>query len=58
MKYGNPDGQTSFELGIGLPSFVIDKKNQVYVLPFVFFFLLVLIPLIFIKWNNSLRAKD
>jgi preprotein translocase subunit Sec63 len=25
QKFGNPDGQSSFQVGIGLPKFIINK---------------------------------
>lgn len=58
MKFGNPDGQASFQVGIGLPKFLISKENQFIILPIVFALLLVVVPMIFINWTNNLKSKQ
>ena len=44
MKFGNPDGEGTSRVGIGLPNFFINKEYQSYVLPIVLFIILVLVP--------------
>ncbi|KAJ1613712.1 DNAJ domain-containing protein [Cryptosporidium canis] len=47
-KYGNPDGPTSMKVGIGLPSFLVSKKYQLFILCFLSLIILFIIPLAFI----------
>lgn len=49
-KYGNPDGPTTSKVGIGLPRFLLEKKNHMTILIFFFFILLVVVPAIFILY--------
>ena len=44
MKYGNPDGPTSFSVGIPLPSFLFKDEYKNYTLIVFFTFLLIIIP--------------
>jgi len=43
-KYGNPDGPQTTKVGIGLPRFLLEKKNQLVILCVFFSILLILIP--------------
>ncbi|KAL8426439.1 hypothetical protein Efla_005493 [Eimeria flavescens] len=47
-KYGNPDGPGGMKIGVGLPSFLVEETNQLFVLSFFFLFLLVVLPMIFL----------
>lgn len=58
LKFGNPDGKKSFQVGIGLPKFMISKDNQYVILPIVFVILLIIIPSIILHWGNSLKHTD
>ena len=58
MKYGNPDGMTSFKVGIGLPSIMIDAQHQYLVLPVILLILLFAVPKVFLVWNGKLKMKD
>eukprot|EP00923_Selenidium_pygospionis_P030382 GHVN01053947.1.p1 GENE.GHVN01053947.1~~GHVN01053947.1.p1 ORF type:complete len:632 (+),score=56.71 GHVN01053947.1:203-2098(+) len=51
-KYGNPDGPGVMKIGIGLPRFLVDQKNQLPILCFFFTLLLVVIPISFISYYN------
>ena len=57
-KYGNPDGEGAFKVGIGLPKIIINNENQYFVLPVVFLILLVVVPKVFLAWNSRLEMKD
>lgn len=58
-KYGNPDGPQPMELSLGLPSFLLDKKNHNVVLLIYIIVLVVLIPtFVFIYYTNSRRYSD
>ena len=48
-KYGNPDGPTTTKVGIGLPRFLLAGENQVLILSTFFLFLLVVVPLVFLR---------
>lgn len=43
LKYGNPDGQGAFAVGIALPNLLQKKEFQLYVL-IAFFILIVVVP--------------
>lgn len=45
-RYGNPDGPQSFSVGIALPSFLVEKKNSVFVLAIYVVFLVIIFPTI------------
>lgn len=47
-KYGNPDGPGGMKIGVGLPRFLVEETNQIFVLSFFFLFLLVVLPMIFL----------
>eukprot|EP01029_Cantina_marsupialis_P015026 TRINITY_DN328_c5_g1_i1.p1 TRINITY_DN328_c5_g1~~TRINITY_DN328_c5_g1_i1.p1 ORF type:complete len:652 (+),score=243.67 TRINITY_DN328_c5_g1_i1:59-2014(+) len=55
-KYGNPDGRQAFEVGIGLPSFLLNEKgaNSFFLMYFVG--LVILIPTGVCIWNK--RSKQ
>ena len=52
-KYGNPDGPGSMRVSIGLPSFVLEKKNHMPILMLFVIFILIIFPSCFIFWFNS-----
>lgn len=43
-KYGNPDGKQSFEMSIGLPTFLMEKDNQTLILLVYLVVMVVVIP--------------
>ncbi|CAD7933846.1 unnamed protein product [Amoebophrya sp. A120] len=55
-KYGNPDGPQTTKVGIGLPRFLLEKKNHLFILFFFFITFLIVIPAIFIMYYQ--RQKD
>ena len=58
FKFGNPDGEGTFRIGIGLPHFFIDVDYQYIVLPLVLTFMLVIVPCFMIRWNNRVKTLD
>ena len=52
-KYGNPDGPGSLRVSIGLPSFVLEKKNHMPILLLFVIFILIIFPSCFLFWFNS-----
>lgn len=58
QKFGNPDGSSSFNVGIALPSFLIKKEHQVKVMAVVFLILMILIPSVLIYWNSEMNKYD
>jgi translocation protein SEC63 len=52
-KYGNPDGPGSMRVSIGLPSFVLKKKNHMPILLLFVIFILIIFPACFLFWFNS-----
>lgn len=43
-EFGNPDGKQAMEVSIGLPTFLLEKQNQNYILIIYLLFLVVIIP--------------
>ena len=52
-KYGNPDGPGSMRVSLGLPSFVLEKKNHMPILILFLIFIVILFPVGFLVWFNS-----
>ena len=57
-KYGNPDGPGSMRVSIGLPSFVLEKKNHMPILLLFVIFILIIFPSCFIVWYNSSESYN
>lgn len=59
-EYGNPDGPTTFSLGIALPAWLVDAKNSFWVLALYALGFGILVPfLVSQSWNASTRyTKD
>lgn len=54
-KYGNPDGPQTTKVGIGLPRFLLEKKNHLLILCIFFAVFLIFIPAMFIYHYQSQR---
>lgn len=58
-KYGNPDGPGSYNVGIALPRFLLQKENHIPVLLAAFFLLLVVIPAyVYINYGGTVHLDD
>lgn len=58
-KYGNPDGPGSYNVGIALPRFLLQKENHIPVLIAAFFILLVCIPAyVYINYGGTVHLDD
>jgi translocation protein SEC63 len=57
-KYGNPDGPESMRLAVGLPSFVLNKKNHMPILILFLIFIVVILPGFVLYWFNSTNSYD
>jgi len=55
-KYGNPDGPQTSKVGVGLPSFLLEKDNHLMILCAFFFVLLIAVPATFICYYQ--RTKN
>lgn len=58
MKYGNPEGTHSSNVGIALPSFLVRKEHQVKVMAVVFLILMIVVPSVLIYWNSEMNKVD
>ena len=56
--YGNPDGRSPMRISLGMPSFILNKKNHVYILIFFITFICLIIPIYFLKWYNSISKFE
>jgi len=54
-NYGNPDGPQTTKVGIGLPSFMLEKDNHLLILCSFFFALLFAVPMTFICYYQKTR---
>jgi translocation protein SEC63 len=58
-QFGNPDGPGSMRLAVGLPSFVLNKKNHMPILILFLIFIVVVIPAFVWFWfSNSNKYDD
>lgn len=57
MLYGNPDGVSSMRVSIGMPQFVLDKKNHPYILSLLIFSL-ALACYYFLSWVKRQNSLD
>lgn len=58
-KYGNPDGKQSLEVGLGLPSFLLDSAYRNLVLVAYLFIMVGLIPyLVWTYYSNSSKFGE
>ena len=59
-EYGNPDGPTTYSLGIALPSWLVDSKNAFWVLALYGLGFGILVPFFVSQsWNSSTKyTKD
>ena len=56
--YGNPDGPSPMRISLGMPGFILNKKNHFFILIFLIFIISIIIPFYFLKWYNSLSLYD
>jgi len=56
--YGNPDGPGSMRLAVGLPSFVLNKKNHMPILVLFLIFIVVVLPTFVFYWFKSTNNYD
>lgn len=53
-KYGNPDGKQSFEMSIGLPTFLMEKDNHNLILIVYLILMVVVVPsLVYMYYKQS-----
>ena len=57
--YGNPDGPGAISFGIALPSWIVEKKNSIWVLGlYTLVFMIVLPTAVGVWWYRSMRYSD
>ena len=56
--YGNPDGPGSMRFSIGLPAFILNKKNHFKILLLFIVIVCILMPYYFLKWFKRLQSFD
>lgn len=53
-KFGNPDGKQSFEMSIGLPTFLMEKANHNWILIVYLLLMVVVVPsVVWAYWKDS-----
>ena len=58
-KYGNPDGRSTMEVAIGLPTFLLDKDNHNSILLVYLLGLVVLVPVVVgLYYNHSKKFGE
>ena len=56
--YGNPDGPTSMKFSVGLPQYVLDKKNHFKILLIFLIIICGIIPYHFYHWYKKINLFD
>jgi len=54
-KFGNPDGPGNMKVGLGLPKWIVQEENQLFVLGLFFIIILGMVPLGFISLHNKMK---
>eukprot|EP00915_Cephaloidophora_sp_WS-2016_P003155 GHVH01004247.1.p1 GENE.GHVH01004247.1~~GHVH01004247.1.p1 ORF type:complete len:649 (+),score=82.11 GHVH01004247.1:183-2129(+) len=54
-RFGNPDGPGNMKVGLGLPKWIVQEENQLFVLCLFFIIFLFFIPLVFISMHNEMK---
>ena len=59
QKYGNPDGPQALQMGIGLPSWIVEEKNSVLVLGvYTLIFMVALPSAVYVWWSNTIKFSS
>merc|ERR1711981_203042 len=54
--YGNPDGPQAMQFGIGLPAWIVEEKNSIWVLGgYTLIFMVGLPSVVWYWWSNSMK---
>ena len=54
--YGNPDGPQAMQFGIGLPAWIVEEKNSIWVLGvYTLIFMIGLPTAVYYWWSNSIK---
>jgi len=54
--YGNPDGPQAMQFGIGLPAWLVEEKNSIWVLGvYTLIFMIGLPTAVYYWWSNSIK---
>lgn len=54
--YGNPDGPQAMQFGIGLPAWIVEEKNSIWVLGVYTLIFMVALPVsVYYWWSNSIK---
>merc|ERR1719340_418120 len=54
--YGNPDGPQAMQFGIGLPAWIVEEKNSIWVLGvYTLIFMIGLPTAVWYWWSNSIK---
>jgi len=54
--YGNPDGPQAMQFGIGLPAWIVEEKNSIWVLGlYALVFMIGLPSAVYYWWSNSIK---
>ena len=54
--YGNPDGPQAMQFGIGLPAWIVEEKNSIWVLGvYTLIFMVGLPTAVYYWWSNSIK---
>lgn len=58
MKFGNPDGASSFNVGIALPEFLVRKENHLAIMGVVFLLVVIVLPIYLIHYHSEMNKYD
>ena len=56
QNYGNPDGPQALQIGIGLPAWIVEEKNSVWILGgYTLVFMVALPTAVYYWWSNTIK---
>lgn len=58
LKYGNPDGASSFNVGIALPSLLVRPENHLVIMGVIFLLVVIVLPIYLIHYHSEMNKYD
>ena len=56
--YGNPDGPSPMRISLGMPSFILNKNNHIFIITILIIIICFIIPFYFLKWYINTYNTD
>ena len=56
--YGNPDGPSPMRISLGMPSFILNKQNHIFIITILIIIICFIIPFYFLRWYINIYNID